>query len=226
MDPLCLAASDSHFDAVKILLENGAKPSHEAFTIVLKQHNVELVKLCLKRGADPNIILYQHSAVYGNAIMYASRYALSEIVECLLEHGADPNLSVVIATTPFSALYYAYMAYGYENSLKTMEMLLKYGADPNREGDLLHTAAMSGYLRTAELLLKYNADFNKQTNTGQNLLHYFATQSDGFVPMAKLFLERGLDPNVRDTAGLTPFSYLKNKDSKMAKLLISYGAAE
>jgi ankyrin repeat protein len=105
--PLGLASFFKRRDVVKVLLERGAKPSlpsrdqgftplHSAVATDAGEATVEIVRLLLETGADPNAKSHEggtplHSAAFTGDL---------EIAELLLAYGADPNATDPKSLTP------------------------------------------------------------------------------------------------------------------------------
>ncbi len=80
-----------------------------------------------------------------------------KLIEDLLSKGADPNAKEHAKNYCSTLLECAV----HINLNEAVEILLKYGADPNN-GTLLHDAIRSYSLKIVELLLKYGADPNSK----------------------------------------------------------------
>jgi ankyrin repeat protein len=93
--------------------------------------SIEIVKLLLDRGADPNI---QNEFGY-TALIYSARNGIIENVKLLLDRGADPNIQNEFCET---ALMYS-VIYGYTGIVK---LLLDRGACPNIVNQHDRTAIM------------------------------------------------------------------------------------
>ena len=89
---------------------------------------------------------------------------------------------------------------------KTVELLLKNGADPNKadkEGrTVLMVAANYGYEKITQLSLNKDADPNKADNNGFTAL-YFAAQN-GHLNVVKYLVKKGANVNKANNKGFTP----------------------
>jgi ankyrin repeat protein len=136
---------------------------------------------------------------YGNnALNWASKNGITEIVELLLDKGVNSNIKNDRLITPLS---YA-SEKGYVNIVK---MLLDKGADPNikdnRGETALIWASQNGYENIVKMLLDKDADPNTKTITGNNPL-YVAAQN-GRENIVKMLLDKGADPNTKTKKGNT-----------------------
>lgn len=143
----------------RVLLEEGANPNDcESVYHAAEANNVECLELLLGHGAE----LSRRCEPWNNTPLYflmghredtpmgrsSTKGAL-----WLLEHGADPNVtSYDTGETPLHLAAYS------GRSVETVEMLLRYGADPNkttRAGKNAHALAVrSGNQAVAEVILR------------------------------------------------------------------------
>jgi len=114
------------FDRLKSAIDSIADLNifHEINNITListavQWNQIEMVKLLLSKGADPKL-----RGSWGNAVCYAVQYYRPEIMQFFMEQGIDPNTT---ANGGDPLLLYAVG----ENQIKTVKILLKYGANPN-----------------------------------------------------------------------------------------------
>lgn len=122
---LLVAVQQGREPCVKALLDAGADPEFAGFLIggsVLDavvndewaQHILPAIRLLAKRSLQ---------ATLDAALNSASLFAPIEVVECLLECGANPNADTRGLYTPLQNA-------ADRSSVRTLRLLLEYGADP------------------------------------------------------------------------------------------------
>ena len=224
LTPLHYAAKSEHpgaLDLMKRLLEAGADPNQVsndreapdslAKTILLNatpletaiaSHSMSLekAKLLLERKADPNRKNSRVSEMLALAIGYDDPNA-GELVQLLGEAGyrmIDPKLMAVAISV---------------KKPKLIELLLKYGADPNVKTSngrtLFEDACVSGNVERVKLLLKNGAN-PKQPG----LLGGLIESGPDAIPAIRLLLESGCDPNASDASEVPPIVRVFDWDLK------------
>jgi len=156
----------------------------------------------------------------------------------LLEMGADPN----VKQGSLSALHMVAMA---DESICAgiLELLLEYGANPNVRDSVgatpLHDATLSGKINAVKKLLEHGADVNVRTTGAIVVMEEYAgifTESTysvvtplhlaaykGYAEIAKILLERGANPNIRDDDDLTPLEIAQMRnDAETARVIEEY----
>jgi ankyrin repeat protein len=107
--------------------------------------------------------------------------------------------------TNHAALHWA----TYLRDIKTMKILLRFGADPNiGDGDQatpLHIAASTGFHAGIKLLLAFEAKIDSRDGIGATPLYHAA--ADGQTDALRLLLDAGADSCARTTLGESPTSY-------------------
>lgn len=96
----------------------------------------------------------------------------------------------------------------YNQQIAVAKYLIDHGADVNyqfTQGNALHGAAYKGYKDAAQLLVNYNIDINAKDANGSTPLIY-ATLF-GHNQLAKLLLEKGATPLVKDQTGSSAYDY-------------------
>lgn len=158
---LRLAISTYDLDAARLLLLFGANPNAK------DQHNLtplytatevlflEGAQMLLKYGADPNLSAGQHKNTPFAESLHEGK---SHFAQLYLEHGARPDLLMANGNTPF--------IHAMESSTDTsiVEMMLKFGTDPNGKNQhgetALFKAINANRLDLVQLLLERKADPN------------------------------------------------------------------
>ncbi|KAJ7805208.1 ankyrin repeat-containing domain protein [Mycena olivaceomarginata] len=135
----------------------------------------------------------------GDALIASVIAGNLEISQCLIMEGADVNF--VGDHSYASPIFHAAGA----GDLGVVQLLLASGADPNlqtRNGSRpLFNAAN---LDVARALITAGADIHATDLRSRNVLPYFAGKN---VEISRLFLERGVDPNLEDELRETPLHY-------------------
>ena len=111
-----------------------------------------------------------------------------------------------------------------------VELLLKYGANPN----VINSEGDSAFINTLmfknekiskkyiQLFLDYGADVNIQDSLFRTALMYSIRLNHKNI--VKLLLENGANPNLKDIDGDNSFSYnIDNNNIEITKLLLKYG---
>ena len=126
--------------------------------LIMVQSNLEMAKLLLANGADPN----QRESLGARwpPVMFVRQGA--EVIALYLSHGADPNAGVLSGNS-WKPLHEA----AYYNEWRIMEALVSGGADPdvwalrrNWEGTPLHYAARHHSGHAVSVLLAAGAEMN------------------------------------------------------------------
>ncbi|XP_016981845.1 transient receptor potential channel pyrexia [Drosophila rhopaloa] len=179
--------------------------------------NAPIAKVLLDRGADPN----RWDARKEVTSLHCA--ASSKSVECillLLRRKANINIGI----EKRSALHYAIDV----NAVDCVEVLLKYGADPNTPQVYtetpLHTASAAGFAKCVQLLLSHNADVRSQFGEGKVTALHLAAEND-YVECARLLLEHRAEVDCRNASHQTPLHLACLSQSiGTVDVLISYGA--
>jgi ankyrin repeat protein len=200
----------------------------------LNRESIKLIKILLKKGADPNI-----NIVLDRAITRATnRYGLQfKLIKLLLKHGADPNLiSSFFGWTPLMYLITTKMELSLK--LKLMELLLENGADPDRcDNETMRPSLMICMLlptdtytklKITKILLKYGADPSIQDCNGYTALMQLLSSCDTEQKskIIKVLLRKGTNPNLQNDDGETALmiTIMNNNDPEIVSLLLEYGA--
>ena len=185
--------------------------------------SLDLVKLLIKLGADPNVRV---SNVDGGSALIISCTSICnyEVAKYLLNHGADVNIRDDYGDT-------ALMFCGYITGRADIaELLLQHGADVNIQNEIGFTALMfsccKGFIDIVKLVLRYDADVNIRDNFGVTALMHSCRIENADINIVKLLLEHDADVDVQDnTFGRTALiSAINGGHPDIAELLLQHGA--
>jgi len=220
VSPLHLAIMNANWDLAKKLIDAGADVNQwdtfgaaPLFTAVggrtrndggrasidppNEMSGLDIVKLLLDRGANPNMQLFFRPAnVRGatnlrgsTALIRAANQNDMEVVKLLLERGADATVYQADRQTPIHAVLAGRA--NEKDAVELIKLLHDAGTDVNvvalivhieevRGGSALHYAVRKRYKDVIRLLASYGADMNLKDQDGLTALDY--TQSRGFMP--------------------------------------------
>jgi len=215
-------------------------------------HAVEKVKWLLSKGADVNIKNH-----YGcTALMWAAGYSkpvkiykgkrFMEKFESYNIHPVEQKINHKLSL--MIVHYFNKDNYKCKSSEKIVEILLKAGADPNKQNHFGDTALMyaarnsspergESSERTVEILLKAGADPNKQNHFGDTALIHAARASSperGYSSerTVEILLQARADTNKSTVSGWTALIYaacysspeIGYSSEKTVKILLGSGA--
>jgi uncharacterized protein len=206
LTPLIIASAMVHKRMVELLLDNGADPnavewigysplgwvvrdSHYGIDLTAKDKVVDVVKLLVAHGANPNFRLKNEKSKTVNDVsltgatplLLAAEVNNTGAVKALLEGGANPRITTEQGTTALA------MAAGAGTDIQrmrspeeramaidTVKLLVEQGIDVNAVGQYgwtaLHAAAYQGLTDVIEYLVSKGADVNQMDVFGQTPL--------------------------------------------------------
>jgi ankyrin repeat protein len=176
-----------------------------------------LIKVLLENGADPNL----KNNYGGTALLSATQRNSLEMAKMLLEKGANPNISTAYGQSSLSAAV--------NNQQKEMvELLLKNGADINFRPTGGHTPLFSAILKKdlamAHYLIAKGAAVDGISGR-EDYTPLWAASNIGHIPLMKLLLDKGANPNYAQSQGVTPLmAAAESGSTKALSLLLSRGA--
>ncbi len=197
--------------------------------------HLDIVKLLLKHGADPNLP-EEGIAPHGHALYSAVYNGHHDIAKLLLEHGAFPSPPVESSADALSIamsngderMVELLCSYG---SSRSLDLLAHYGdvktaaavcaANPAFANDpgALANAAGNGHEAFVRLMLRYCPDLPKRA------------MFPGWLTGAKtrelneLLFEHGMNPSGSDWLGITPLHQFARKgEVEKAEIFIAHGA--
>ncbi|XP_056390437.1 ankyrin repeat and SOCS box protein 18 isoform X2 [Hyla sarda] len=180
----------------------------------------ECVRYLLHRRADPN------SAPGGRSPLHeACAGGHDSCVQLLLEHGANPNHRSEDGLIPLHVC-------DMKGSLRCAELLLQHGALVNQTTGVmqdtpLHIAAQLGLLGHVRLYLRCGADINAKNVDGETPLISAcggkSSDEDTCLPLCRLLLEKGADPEAQDLQDRRPLHHACRKaEYHLVDLLLKY----
>lgn len=197
--------------------------------------HIEIVRLLLERGADPNLP-EEGIAPQGHALYSAAANGHYEIARLLLEHGAHSNPAVESSADALSRaignsdqrmvdLLCSYGAarevhlLGYYGDVRTAAAVFAVNPELADDPEALTNAAGEGQEAFVRLLLRYQPDLPKRV--------VFPGWSVGAKTpeLNELLFEHGMNPSQPDWLGVTPLHQLARKgEGEKAEIFIRHGA--
>jgi ankyrin repeat protein len=245
---ICTACHIGDIDRVRELLKEDASCANRVVDYVsyylgsgspLKnaaaKGHLEIVRLLLANGADPNL-REESVAPKGHALYAAAANRHYEIAKLLLEHGAFPNppvessadaLSRAISNSdqPMIELLCSYGAarsmelLAYDGDLRTAAAMITANPKLADDPDALANAASEGHEAFVRLLLRYQPDLPQRVN--------FPGWAVGAKTpeLNELLFAHGMNPSQPDWLLVTPIHQFARKGNvAAAEQFIAHGA--
>jgi ankyrin repeat protein len=190
-------------------------------TLAVKTENLEMVRLLLEHGANPNL----RGGENGNfALPIAIEKGNLEIVRLLLDRGANVNRGDHIGASPLR------WAIDSEN-IEMVRLLLDRGAninDSDRYGAPFPNAAYRQNLEILKLLLERGANINARCNNvvdNRTALHHAVSRER--MDIVRYLVENGININARDSEGRSALNIaLDIGEMNIHAYLLANGAME
>jgi len=177
--------------------------------------DVAKVKQALADGASPNTVDRRISCTMAPeaVLTEAVRARRIDVATVLLDAGANPNTLCANSPIGRTILSYATMM----QDIEMVNLLLRKGADPNRDKGSAHTPLRwAGYLHNSALLvllLTSGADAKDADENGRTLLHVLAWRGD--VSDIELAIKYGALVNETDDEGKTPLDIAFREENRV-----------
>ncbi len=197
--------------------------------------HLEVVRLLLERGADPNL-REEGIAPDGHALYSAAANGHYDIVELLLAHGAHPNAEVESSADTLSRvisngdqkMIQLLCAHGaaravhllaYYNDLQTAAAVFAANPALARDPEALANAAGEGHADFVRLMLRYEPNLPRSVT--------FPSWSVGAKTreLNELLFQHGMNPSAPNWLGVTPLhEFARHGDVEKAQLFLDRGA--
>lgn len=164
----------------------------------LKSKDLQLVRIFLEAGADPNQTRGPLPGPQPNCLLLATMQRQLPLMQMLLEAGADVDVDLDPKYPQFNTtLGYA----AYHRHTDSVRLLLRAGADPNVPANgryrytALQAAAMYGLEDVVEILLQAGADVKAPPCPYGGVTALQAAAIKGYLRLARVLIEAGADVN-------------------------------
>lgn len=204
---LILAAYNSRYEAVRVLLENGADINatcdggRTALVYAAIHNDIDIARLLVEHKADLDVIDNEEAT----ALVYAILEENFEMARFLLDAGANPDYGRYVIYKNHDIYWPLKIALDKEYDDIIKELLL-HGADVNKTDTAARTVFMRySYCYSEKILplfLKAKPDFSI-TDDDDNSVLYYLTNSE-YRP-SKTFVQKYIQRNHRNIEGYTPF---------------------
>ena len=209
---------------VEVLSEsNTATPLQAA----CKLGNVEIVKILLDNGANPNYIHWDKSRSLGSPLMCAAGSLSNNrltVIKLLIEYGANVNFEDAAGNDVLTCAVYA--GNGKKDTIEIIEYLEKNGLNiykkySQTKNSLLHKACETDNFLVIQYLIEQRRfDINETNADGDTALIYFVRFASKRQKNTALFLiEKGANLNAQNKDGKTAYDYAVERHPELVELL-------
>ncbi len=245
--PLYLAVKHRLYDMVALLLELGVDPNYpgrdsswgRALSTAAEKNDIEIMKLLLKAGANPNAVVDSSGSVFDFLSHWGKRppEEIQEAVALLVDHGADPVEFELEESK--GQLHFLETASNEEilavnedgtplTGCRTPEELNAYVARVGNEriikGPWYEMCKIPSDIELIKRAVHLGLNVNQGDWLGRTLLH--AAAASNWLELAAALLELEADPNLVDAhSSATALGFAARQGHpEMVKLLLDHGA--
>jgi ankyrin repeat protein len=228
--PMQTAIFNGHYDFAALLVDKGANVNDGSLYTAIEMRNLaaysnrpnppdtdkrlsslDLVKLLLARGADPNEAYWKKipprqaqgdiAVALGATPLYRAVKSMDlPVIRLLVEKGADPSMGITDNSTPLM------LASG-------------LGARPRGgEEDVVEKAGRADPLDAIKLFVDAGADVNAVNDLGNTALHYAA--QTGASRIVEFLASKGAKLDVQNFQGKTPLDLAKSATAALIRKLM------
>jgi len=222
LTPLALALATSNIEAVKMLLEHGAKqevfdtvsPLDMALSQEIQSNSRQLVKLLIAHGLPR-----EHIKEYGimPSLMTAIAHKDAQVVDLLIKHGASVNIESKSGHTPLM------MAVTFRQ-YDIVKSLFEAGAKAKNKSLLLaHSLSDPKIL---QLVIDNGIEPNAYVPIGEYKESFIKIAFNvGNPDSIKVLLENGMDVNIATQKGITPLIFAtQQENADLVRFFLRKGA--
>jgi len=239
--PLLYTVWNNDVKMARLLVDRGAKAGFSEWFHVCFRNRLEIAKMILENGQDPNIRFTERNT---SPLLLAVSYNHPDMVTQLLEYGADvyfvgekkQNALDIARGKSFSRIEQLLLNPQVKHNIKQVKQinqerllqsvsrgqpeqvraLLDQGADinvkENKSGQTpLISASIKQRKNLVQLLLDKGADVHARDINGETAL--MAAAEKGNTSIVKMLLEKGADINTKNKQGQTPLLKVAQKEN-------------
>jgi ankyrin repeat protein len=219
---LFLAVCDHKVEDVKLALRVGAKPSPMDLRLAVRQGDIEITRLLLNAGADPNAPDGKQTPMYWATVQSYDQICQKklEILELLLEAGANPEN---LGSSPRGALRNVLEWSDETSRIRAIERMIQKGANPNildeSGNSLIMAATYKDDATMITTLQQLGANIDTPNRAGETPLRY--ASGSGRWSALRMLMSLNANPTIQAKDGKTPLESASS-DTVLSEMLKAY----